>query len=262
MEIAIYQVDAFTEHVFGGNPAAICPLDDWLEEDVMQKIAAENNVSETAFFVKKEGVFEIRWFMPYAEIDLCGHATLASAFIIFNTLYPKLVEIEFSSKSGILKALKGKEGLIHLDFPSRPPKQIVIPKEVFLAFEKAPLEAYVSRDLILLYEDEREIEKLKPKLHFLKDLPYLCIVPTSISKAKDVDFVSRVFDPNGSISEDPVTGSAHTSLIPLWKEKLNKNTFKAIQLSVRQGTLFCSIEKDRVQISGKAVLYLHGNIYI
>jgi PhzF family phenazine biosynthesis protein len=262
MELVIYQVDAFTEEVFGGNPAAICPLQNWLSEEVMQKIAEENNISETAFFVKKDKIFEIRWFMPYAEIDLCGHATLASAFIIFTKLYPTLNEIVFSSKSGILKATKDKDGLISLDFPSRPPKQIEIPKEVFSAFEKPPLEAYISRDLILLYDDEEDIKNANPQLHFLKDLPYLCIVPTSKSKKKEIDFVSRVFDANGTLPEDPVTGSAHASLIPFWKEKLNKTTFKAIQLSERKGTLFCAIHNDRVKISGKAVLYLQGTIFI
>ena len=262
MELEIFQVDAFTDYVFGGNPAAVCPLKEWLDEDLMQKIAEENNVSETAFFVEKDGVFEIRWFMPYAEIDLCGHATLASAFIIFNKLHSELKEIVFSSKSGILKAFKEKDGLIGLDFPARPPKKIEIPKEVYSAFKNPPLEAYASRDLILLYENENDIKSLAPKLHFLKTLPYLCIVPTSKSNNKEIDFVSRVFDANGTIPEDPVTGSAHTSLVPFWKERLNKTTFKALQLSERKGTLFCKIHKDRIQISGNAVLYLHGKIFI
>ena len=263
MELNIFQIDAFTDSVFGGNPAAVCPLNEWIEEDIMQKIAAENNIAETAFFVKKDGDFEIRWFMPHAEIDLCGHATLASAYVIFNFLEPTLKKVTFLSQSGSLKAVQQDDGMIALDFPSRPPKKIEIPSAVFSAFKDRPIEAYASRDLILLFENEDQIKQMNPDLSFLKELPYLCIVPTAAGKNKEIDFVSRVFDANATtMQEDPVTGSAHASLIPFWGKKLHKKSLKAEQLSERKGILYCAIEKDRVTISGKAVLFLKGTIFI
>lgn len=260
MELDIYQVDAFTNRVFGGNPAAVCPLEDWIDPSVMQKIAAENNLAETAFFVKKGDHYEIRWFMPHDEIDLCGHATLASAFVIFNYLQPDLDVISFTSQSGPLKAQKDKEGNIVLDFPSRPPERIEIPSEIFSAFNHKPTEAAASRDLILLYQSEEEIRTLEYDLSFLKNLPYLCIVPTA--KGAEVDFVSRVFDANASMPEDPVTGSAHASLIPYWQKRLGKSSMTAKQLSEREGDLICTINKDRVYMAGQAVLYLKGKVYV
>ena len=260
MELDIYQIDAFAESVFGGNPAAVCPLDEWMDAAIMQKIAEENNLSETAFFVGKEGSYEIRWFMPHGEIDLCGHATLASAYVIFNYLEPHLELIRFDSKSGVLKAQKSKEDTIILDFPSRPPKKIDLPKAVFSAFNYKPIDAAASRDLILRFDSEEEIRTLKCDVRTLKELPYLCVIATA--KGREADFVSRVFDANASIPEDPVTGSAHASLIPYWQKRLNKTGFYAKQLSKRQGDLICSIDNDRVYIAGKAVLYLKGTIYI
>ena len=260
MKLNIYQIDAFTDRIFGGNPAAVCPLDDWIDVKIMQNIAAENNLAETAFFVRKESNYEIRWFMPHDEIDLCGHATLASAHVIFNYIQPDIDIINFTSKSGLLKAKKSEKGNIILDFPSREPNNIEIPEEVFSAFNHKPIEAAASRDLILLFNTEEEIRTLKFDLNFLKKLPYLCIVVTA--KGLEVDFVSRVFDANASMPEDPVTGSAHSSLIPYWRKKLNKKSFIAKQLSEREGTLFCSINNDRVYIGGKAVLYLKGTIFI
>ncbi|MDG2195196.1 MAG: PhzF family phenazine biosynthesis protein [Polaribacter sp.] len=263
MELDIFQIDAFTDAVFGGNPAAVCPLNEWIDEKIMQKIATENNVAETAFFVKKADNFEIRWFMPHAEIDLCGHATLASAFVIFNFLEPALKEVTFLSESGPLKAVRQDNGLIELNFPSRPPKKIEIPTAIFSAFSDRPIEAYASRDLILLFENEDQIAQMNPKVSLLKELPYLCIVPTARGKSKEVDFVSRVFDANATtMQEDPVTGSAHASLIPYWEKKLHKKVLKAVQLSERKGILYCAIKKERVTISGNAVLFLKGNIFI
>ena len=258
MELDIYQIDAFTDKVFRGNPAAVCPLEDWIDPAIMQSIAAENNLAETAFFVKKEDNYEIRWFMPHDEIDLCGHATLASAYVIFNYLQPDLKAINFMSQSGILKAQNCENGNIELDFPSRPPIKIEIPQEVFSAFNHKPIEAAASRDLILLFNSEKEIRTLEYDLSFLKQLPYLCIVPTA--KGEKVDFVSRVFDANATMPEDPVTGSAHSSLIPYWYNKLNKKPLIAKQLSEREGDLMCNIDENRVSIAGKAVLYLKGTI--
>lgn len=260
MELDIYQVDAFTNKIFGGNPAAVCPLDQWIDPAIMQSIAAENNLAETAFFVRKGEVYEIRWFMPHDEIDLCGHATLASAYVIFHFLQPDLEVIHFSSQSGMLKAKKAKDGNIVLDFPSRPPTQIDIPPEVLAAFNHTPVEARASRDLIIRFNSEEEIRTLEYDLSVLKDLPYLGIVPTA--RGVEVDFVSRVFDANASMPEDPVTGSAHASLIPYWAKRLNKASLVAKQLSEREGDLICSIDNDRVYIAGQAVLYLKGNIYL
>jgi PhzF family phenazine biosynthesis protein len=260
MELDIYQVDAFTDHVFGGNPAAVCPLDVWIDGRVMQRIAAENNLAETVFFVKKGDLYEIRWFMPHDEIDLCGHATLAAAYVIFEYIDPSVDVVNFTSQSGPLQAIKSADGNIVLDFPSRPPEDITIPEEIFVAFNHIPIAAAGSRDLILLFESEEEIKTLTYDLSGLKDLPYLCIVPTA--KGTTADFVSRVFDANASMPEDPVTGSAHASLIPYWQKKLHKNTFTAQQLSERGGDLLCSIAGDRVHIAGNAVLYLKGAIYV
>lgn len=260
MELDIYQVDAFTDKVFGGNPAAVCPLETWIDAGLTQRIAEENNLAETVFFVKKDDQYEIRWFMPHAEIDLCGHATLAAAFVIFEYLDPSIDTISFSSQSGPLKAKKLPDVSIVLNFPSLPPSVVAIPEAIFKAFNHRPTAAAASRDLILLFESEEEIQSLTYDLSGLKELPYLGIVPTA--KGTTADFVSRVFDANASMPEDPVTGSSHASLIPFWQEKLNKNVFNAKQLSPRGGDLQCSIEGERVFIAGKAVLYMKGTIYV
>lgn len=261
MKIPMYQIDAFTKTLFGGNPAAICHLPHWLEDDILQKIAVENNLAETGYFVKKDDIYEIRWFMPHAEIDLCGHATLASAFVIFNYIDSSINEVTFSSKSGILKAKKENNGAITLDFPSRPPAPIEIPKEIHQALNAKPIAAFAARDLVITLSSEEEVLNETPNVDILKHLPYLCIIITA--EGKNSDFVSRVFDANGIIQpEDPVTGSAHTSLVPFWAEKLNKTELKAIQLSSRKGELDCKIEGDRVYLSGHSVPYLVGEIEI
>ncbi|MDH7445585.1 PhzF family phenazine biosynthesis protein [Aquimarina sp. 2201CG14-23] len=261
MKIPIYQIDAFTQKLFGGNPAAICHLPHWLDDETLLKIAIENNLAETGYFVKKNDNYEIRWFMPYAEIDLCGHATLAAAYVIFNYIDTSIDLISFSSKSGILKAKKEANGAITLDFPSRPPEPIDIPKEVFKAFKSNPTHAFSGRDLIITVASEEEVLNEEPKLEYLKGLPYLCTVITA--KGNNSDFVSRVFDANPEIpTEDPVTGSAHTALVPFWAEKLGKKELKAYQLSNRGGELDCKLEGDRVFLSGYAVPFLVGEIEI
>ncbi|MDN5215853.1 PhzF family phenazine biosynthesis protein [Fulvivirgaceae bacterium BMA12] len=260
MKILFYQIDAFTDRVFGGNPAAVCPLNEWLPDGIMQKIAFEFNQAETAFFVKSESGYEIRWFMPNDEIDLCGHATLASAYTIFNYLDHPSHEITFSSQSGPLKAVMQKEGMISLDFPSRPPEPIAVPEEILAAFKQAPLTAAAARDLILLFENEKQILDADPKLDLLKALPYLGVAVTA--RGEEVDFVSRVFDANCPIPEDPVTGSTHASLVPFWAEKLGKTDFHARQLSARGGDLFCRLQGERVIISGHAVPFMKGEINI
>ncbi len=260
MELTIYQVDAFSDRIFGGNPAAVCPLEKWMDERLMLQIAEENNLSETVFFVEKGHHFEIRWFMPHAEINLCGHATLAAAYIIFHFLRPQATRVDFLSKSGPLSAAKTVDDYITLDFPSWPPNPISIPPSVLHAFQHIPTEALASRDLILRFESEQQIREVQPNLPLLRHLPYVCIAATA--PGEQVDFVSRVFDANASIPEDPVTGSTHASLIPYWQERLHKSSFTALQLSKRGGLLLCRIEDNRVFISGKAVLYLQGVLYL
>ena len=260
MKIPLYQIDAFTQKIFKGNPAAVCPLDDWIDDQLMLHIAKENNLSETAFFVKKGAIYEIRWFMPSEEIDLCGHATLAAAFVIFKYLNHPRDEIIFSSQSGQLRALQKSNGQITLDFPARMPKPVPIPEAIVSAFGHRPLATLANRDLTIIFESESQILALKPKLHFVKDLPYVCLIATA--KGENCDFVSRVFDAKDVISEDPVTGSAHCSLIPYWAEQLGKTIFHALQLSERGGELFCELKGDRVFISGYAVIYMKGEIEV
>jgi PhzF family phenazine biosynthesis protein len=260
MNLTIYQVDAFTNKVFGGNPAAVCPLEDWLDAELMQKIALENNLSETAFFVKKDDVYEIRWFTPTFEIDLCGHATLASAFVIFNCLKLEDKVIKFHShKSGELSVEK-KDNLLILDFPSRPPVVCETPKGLIEAIGKMPKEVLKSRDYFLVYENEQEILDIKPNFSKLLEIDTHAVIVTA--KGDSCDFVSRFFAPEVGVFEDPVTGSSHCNLIPYWAEKLGKNELFGRQISPRGGELFCELKGDRVKIGGNAVLYLKGEIFI
>jgi len=260
MKIPLYQVDAFTSTVFGGNPAAICPLEKWLDDEIMQKIGMENNLSETAFFVKNGDVYEIRWFTPTTEVDLCGHATLASSFIIFNFIEPSLKEITFHTKSrGSLRVFKSEER-ITLDFPSTPPVPAIIKKEISEGLGKLPMGMFKSRDLMAVYESEEIVMRLEPKFDILKKLDCHAIIVTA--PGNNSDFVSRFFAPSVGINEDPVTGSAHTMLIPYWAERLGKPDLHAIQVSKRRGELFCSNKGERVYISGNAALYMKGEINI
>lgn len=260
MKLDIYQVDAFTKEVFKGNPAAVCPLESWLDAELMQKIALENNLSETAFFVKKDDVYEIRWFTPTFEIDLCGHATLASAFVIFEILRAEENLVKFHShKSGELLVEKNGDRLI-LDFPSLPVSTVEIPEDLIEAIGKQPLEVLKARDYFLVYENEREILDIKPDFSRLLELDAHGFIVTA--KGDSADFVSRFFAPEVGVFEDPVTGSAHCNLIPYWAEKLGKTQMFARQLSQRGGELFCELKGDRVKIGGNAVLYLKGEIYV
>lgn len=261
--MTIYQVDAFTNKLFGGNPAAICPLNEWLADDIMQQLAFENNLSETAFFVPSgDHQYDIRWFTPEFEIDLCGHATLASAYIIFNEIDTSLDQVNFNSKSGLLQ-VKRKGHLIELNFPSRPPKPVAdVPDALLkgLVNDVAPLEILKSRDYFLVYEKEEDIRNIVPEFQYLNQLDTIGIIVTA--PGEDVDFVSRFFVPNSVIGEDPVTGSAHCNLIPYWSEKLGKSTLIAKQISARNGTLFCEALGDRVTMAGEGVLYMKGEYYL
>lgn len=261
MTIPIFQVDAFTSTVFAGNSAAVCPLQEWLDTNILQKIAMENAVAETVFFIPKENDFEIRWFTPEIEMDLCGHATLAAAHVLYNHLNYKNKTIKFHSKSGLLSITIDKE-LITLNFPSRKPTIDVLPDIISKAMGKKPTEVLKARDYILVYENEETIRSIQPNKTLLNTInldPGGIIVT---AKGNQTDFVSRFFTPQASIFEDPVTGSAHCSLIPYWSEKLQKKSLQALQLSSRGGELSCKDEGDRVMISGKAVTYLKGEIVI
>ncbi|MDQ3180493.1 MAG: PhzF family phenazine biosynthesis protein [Acidobacteriota bacterium] len=262
MNLTIYQVDAFTKQVFAGNPAAICPLQEWLADDVMQKIALENNLSETAFFVKKDGVYEIRWFTPTIEINLCGHATLASAFVIFNFLGETESVINLHShRSGNLSVEKQGDVLI-LDFPKYDLTETVILKDLTEAVGKMPKQVWETQGnmTMLLFETEDDILNLKPDMSALSRQPYDEVIVTA--KGESADFVSRMFAPRIGIAEDPVTGAIHCSLIPYWAEQLGKEKLYARQLSARGGELFCALNGERVKIGGNATLYLKGEIYV
>lgn len=260
MNYPIYTVDAFTEKVFGGNPAAVCPLEKWLPAETMQQLANENNLSETAFFVKNtDNSYAIRWFTPELEIDLAGHPTLASAFVIFQYLQHNSDTITFHCKSGVLTVIQ-KNGLLEMNFPARMPVACSAPEELFKALSIQPAKVLRSRDYFLVYNTQEEIEKLVVDFQYLNQIETLGFIMTA--PGTEVDFVSRFFVPNSTIGEDPVTGSAHASLIPYWSKELNKTELKAIQLSKRKGHLWCSALGDRVTISGKAVLYMKGEFYL
>ena len=259
MELSIYQIDAFSSCVFKGNPAAVCPLDEWLPDEIMQSIAEENNLSETAFFVPKDDGFHIRWFTPASEVDLCGHATLGSAYFLFNILGYEKEAIQFDSKSGILVVAKQDDWLT-LDFPKQPPVSCETPKEIVLAFNKEPIECMMSKDIIAVFENEIDIESANPNFEQLKKLDSRGVIITA--KSMRYDFVARFFAPKYGIPEDPVTGSAYTQLAPYWASKLGKQKFKVKQLSLRGGELYCEIRGDRVLISGKATKYMEGKITI
>lgn len=259
MKLKLYQVDAFTSNVFNGNPAAVCPLDQWLDDKVMQSIASENNLSETAFFVKENDNYKIRWFTPTNEVDLCGHATLATAFVLFNVLGDKSDKIAFNSKSGEL-IVKKKNDLISLNFPKREPKTIVGNKLLIEALTENPKEVLFNKSTLCLFETEEQVRQLKPKIReFLKLQTHGVIITAPGNR---VDFVSRFFAPDVGIDEDPVTGYAHTLLVPYWARRLNKSKLHALQVSQRGGELFCELIDKRVIIAGYATLYLEGTIII
>ncbi len=261
MKIPFFQVDAFSRKVFGGNPAAVCLLKKWLDDEVLQGLAAENNLSETAFLVQKtDGLFGLRWFTPAVEVDLCGHATLASAFAIFSFVNGSLSSIDFETASGLLTVSKAGD-LLSMDFPARKPIPIEPPPILSEALGLEPLAVLKSRNLLAVFEDESNIGNIKPDFEKLMQIPdALAVIVTA--PGENCDFVSRFFAPKVGIPEDPVTGSAHCTLIPYWAERLDKRELHARQLSKRGGELFCKHLDDRVQISGHAVLFAKGEIYL
>ena len=254
-----YIADAFAEQHFKGNPAGVCILDEPLPDDIMQKIAAENNFSETAFVLKNGEKYNLRWFTPTFEIDLCGHATLASAFIVMNFVEPNLFEVSFDTQSGEL-VVRRRDDMYEMLFPERIPQKIEVTSEITEALGFTPDELYSERDLYAVLKNEAAVREYSPDFAKLQNLDKSLGIAVT-AKGEKADFVSRFFCPELK-TEDPVTGSAHSSLVPLWSKKLGKNVFIAEQLSQRGGRLYCERTEGNVKISGKAVLYLKGEINI
>ena len=258
----MYQVDAFAKKVFEGNPAAVCVLEHWPEDRLMQHIAMENNLAETAFVVPKGDQFEIRWFTPELEVDLCGHATLASAYVLFEQEGFSGNKIDFQSpRSGPLSVERSDDGLLVLDFPADQLNQVEPYEALNRAIGVEPVESWKGKtDYMLIYSSQEEIENINPNFLMLNDVRARGVIVTA--PGRDVDFVSRFFAPQSGVNEDPVTGSAHTSLTPYWSDKLGKTNLTARQISPRGGNLLCEYAGPRVKIGGSAVLYLTGEINI
>ena len=260
LKIPMYQVDAFAGRVFTGNPAAICPLETWLPDEQMQAIAAENNLAETAFFVRNGQGYKLRWFTPVVEIDLCGHATLATAQVILNDLTPDEGSVSFETKSGMLTVTREGD-LYSLDFPSRPPKACDdVSPGLVAALGGKPEAVLAARDYFVVYGSEEELRSLKPDMQALMTIDRFAVIATA--PGREVDFVSRFFAPAKGVPEDPVTGSAHCSLIPYWSQRLGKKKLHAWQVSPRGGELWCEDRGERVTISGKAVRFFEGTIFV
>lgn len=264
MRLPIYQIDAFAEKAFTGNPAAIVPLDNWLEDHTMQSIAEENNLSETAFIVATNNGYHIRWFTPSCEVDLCGHATLAAAYVTIHFLQETRNPICFDSKSGELfvshETDVNKKTLLTLDFPASEYEEIETPQALIQGLGRAPIKTYAAADYLAIFSSEEDILQLTPNFNQLQELDRRGVIASA--PGKDVDFVSRFFAPNAGIAEDPVTGSAHCLLTPYWANQLDRTSLIAKQRSAREGSLTCTLQNDRVLISGYASLYLQGEIYI
>ena len=260
MQLKIYQLDAFTDKIFGGNPAAVIPLTEWLSDELMQEIALENNLAETAFYVPDGDRFHLRWFTPTVEVKLCGHATLATAYTIFHyENYPKSV-IEFTSRSGILKVEKQGD-LLELDFPADKLQPAETPQALIEALGATPKETLKGlTDYMLIFDNEAQIKAFEPDFRKIASVKCRGIIVTA--KGDEVDFVSRFFGPQSGIDEDPVTGSAHTTLTPYWAKVLNKTILSAKQVSPRGGELMCTLVSDRVKIAGKVTPYLVGEINV
>ncbi|RXK48784.1 PhzF family phenazine biosynthesis protein [Aquirufa rosea] len=261
MNLSLYQVDAFTNQLFAGNPAAICPLEEWLADDIMQKIAAENNLAETAFFVKRGKHYEIRWFTPTVEVDLCGHATLAAAHVLFHCLGTDTDEIIFfSPRSGELRVARQRD-LLTLNFPADQVQPVDFDWASFQGLNQVAQQVYRGKtDFLFIYEKEEQVAEMAPNFLEIAKLQARGIIITA--PGNEVDFVSRFFGPQSGINEDPVTGSAHTTLTPYWAKRLQKNQLTAKQLSPRGGDLSCELKGDRVTISGNCVLYMVGEIFV
>jgi PhzF family phenazine biosynthesis protein len=258
MKLPIFQVDAFTDRLFGGNPAAVVPLEEELPDSLLQAIAAENNLSETAFVMPGDDAFRLRWFTPVLEVDLCGHATLATAHVLFETGRASQ-EVHFMTASGRLTVEQSGD-LLNMDFPALPPQPAATPENLGKALGADPEEVWSSRDLLTLFKTEKEVLSLQPDFTEMDRLDVFAIIATA--PGEEVDFVSRFFAPRAGVPEDPVTGSAHSTLTPFWSKRLGKRVLHARQVSRRGGELFCEERGDRVTIGGKAVIYLQGEIRV
>ncbi len=258
-QIPIYQIDAFAERPFGGNPAAVCPLDEWLDDDVMQSIAVENNLSETAFLVGGNGVYDLRWFTPAYEVDLCGHATLATSHVVFNILEPDCQEIRFSTRSGELIVRRDGERQL-MSFPAIENQPIATPEGLADAIGVEIEQTFTSsQDLMVIVDNAESVLNLNPDYEFIETtLRERGLIVTA--PGDDCDFVSRFFAPHAGIKEDPVTGSAHCQLVPYWSERLGKKTLLARQISARGGTLYCEDAGGRIMLAGKTIPFLEGTI--
>jgi predicted PhzF superfamily epimerase YddE/YHI9 len=262
VQLSVYFVDAFvTGRPFTGNPAAVCPLDAWLADEIMQSIAAENNLSETAFFVPAGEGYDLRWFTPTTEVDLCGHATLASASVVFRFLAPQRQDVRFQTReAGVLTVARDGD-LLAMDFPSRPPAPCAAAPGFAAALGRAPGTLLAARDYLAVYDTADEVAALEPDFAAVAALDRFAVIATAPG-GNGVDFVSRFFAPAKGVPEDPVTGSAHCTLIPYWAERLGKTRLEARQISRRGGALSCTLDGDRVTIAGRAALYLTGTISI
>jgi predicted PhzF superfamily epimerase YddE/YHI9 len=259
LKLPLFQVDAFSNRLFRGNPAAVVLLEDWLPDDVLQAVAAENNLAETAFVIPLEDSCPLRWFTPAVEVDLCGHATLAAGYVLFAHRFPERERLVFETRSGKLFVSRAGE-LLRLDFPARPGEPIAVPGAVAEALGAKPRETFLARDLLVVFGDEREIRDMRPDFDRVAALEAMGVIVTA--PGAEVDFVSRYFAPRVGIPEDPVTGSAHCTLVPYWANRLGKTRLTARQLSARGGELSCEIRGDRVGIAGNAVEYLRGEINV
>jgi PhzF family phenazine biosynthesis protein len=259
VKLPLYQVDAFSSRPFGGNPAAVCPLDEWLPDEVMQAIAAENNLAETAFFVEESDGYRLRWFTPIVEVDLCGHATLASGYVVLTHLDSGRESVTFHTRSGPLVVQRHGD-LFQLDLPALPPKPLDPSEEVARALGKVPVALLAARELMAVLESEEEVKALQPNMDAVAKLDTFALMVTA--PGREVDFVSRFFAPAQGIPEDPVTGSAHCTLVPYWAERLGKNKLSARQVSPRVGELDCELAGDRVMLRGGVAPYLSGMIHL
>jgi PhzF family phenazine biosynthesis protein len=262
MRIPLYQVDAFTSRLFGGNPAAVCPLTEWLPDETMQAIAAENNLAETAFFVAQGTGYLLRWFTPTVEVELCGHATLASGYVVTHILTADRRSVRFDTvKAGPLKVTRDGD-LLAMDFPAWPPEEGPADPQIISALGKPPAESFVARGRTLaVYERAEDVAVLEPDFAAMRQVPGANAIVTAPGR-DGTDFVSRYFAPNHGVDEDPVTGSAHCVLTPYWAKRLGKNELIARQISARGGDLHCTLRGDRVTLAGHAVLYLEGTVTV
>jgi PhzF family phenazine biosynthesis protein len=259
MSIPYYQVDAFAGRLFSGNPAGVCLLADWLPDETLQSIAAENNLAETAFVVQRDSHFDLRWFTPTLEMDLCGHATLAPAHVIFRHLGYRGLVVKFQTRSGELTVTRNDD-LLTLDFPARPAVVCPAPDDLLEGLGSTPIVTAKSRDYLAVFESEEVIRELQPDMAALMRLDCLGIIVTA--PGKQCDFVSRFFAPRAGVPEDPVTGSAHCTLIPYWAQRLGRSQLRALQVSRRGGELFCEHRGERVGIGGRAVTYSSGFLHV